>query len=250
MRTILLDADLLAYAVAFTSEASHFGGECEDVRPEEIPGKIEDRIMEYCDEIGDVGRVVVCLSDDRNWRKEFEPTYKANRSGVAKPQLLDAAKEYLSREYPSYIRPRLEGDDVQGILATDDEILLGEKIMVSSDKDMRTIPAKLWNPNRPELGVIDISPLDADRFHMWQTVVGDPVDGYPGCPGAGPAAAADIPFATRSELWDLVLECYAIKGLSEDAAIHQARLASILRATDYNYATQKLLLWEPHWLIR
>jgi DNA polymerase-1 len=101
------------------------------------------------------------------------------------------AKEYLAQEYPSFIRPRLEADDCMGILATNSKLLgssyEGDQIiMCSEDKDMRTIPGFLYNPNQPQLGVISISEEDANRFHMWQTLTGDQTDGYPGCPGIGP----------------------------------------------------------------
>lgn len=255
MRNLAVDADIVAYQIAARSEDVYdFDGDGEnlaiELHPEDIPAMCEEEIAKYCQE-ADADRVYICLSDPSGtgyFRRELEPTYKMTSGREArKPELLQAVKNYLAAEYPYYVRPRLEADDIMGILATHPKLLEGETIMCSSDKDMRTIPAKLYNPGRPELGVIDISELDADRFLMYQTIVGDSTDGYPGCRGVGPASvyAEEIIGADRDELWDIVLDAYASKGFTEADAIHQARLARILRAEDYNYKTQKIKLWNP-----
>ncbi|MCV5902166.1 hypothetical protein OFN63_39325, partial [Escherichia coli] len=62
--------------------------------------------------------VIMCLTDDHNWRKDVLPTYKENRKGVRKPVGLQELKQRLSEHYETYIRPSLEADDVMGILAT------------------------------------------------------------------------------------------------------------------------------------
>ena len=41
---------------------------------------------------------------------------------------------------------------------------------------------------------------------------------------------------------------YASKGLDEEAAIHQARLARILRDEDWNNKTKRVRLWNPTFL--
>ena len=250
--TLLLDADILAFKAAAVSQDRYdFDGvECISTEPEEMKKILDDTIEEYCDTLK-ASSVIVCLSDSKNFRKELDDTYKANRSGSTKPVLLGTAKAYLADEYKTYRRPWLEADDVMGILATHPTLVEGEKIIVSEDKDMRTIPAQIYSPARHELGVLSINELDADRFHMWQTIVGDPTDGYPGCRGVGKASvyAEEILGAEREELWDIVLEAYASKGQSEHDAVMQARHASILRHYQYNYRKKVPLLWEPFWLL-
>lgn len=267
MRTLLLDADIFAYIAAAVSEESFdFGtGTAVAVYEDEARQAVDLQISELCDTLK-ADTVMVCLTDSVNWRKEFDPTYKSNRANAKKPLLLDMVKDYLAHEYRSYIRPRLEADDIMGILATHEKIIKGEKIIVSADKDLRTIPGLVYNPNYPHLGVLEISELDADRFHMWQTICGDSTDGYPGCRGVGPGGeyvdgafvqgprsldyAHDLITADRGELWDIVVEAYASKGQTEDDAIHQARLAHILRAPDYNFKTKGVRLWNPLFLVR
>lgn len=262
--TILIDADIVAYKVAVLNQQDYDFGDTGSARVLDHDNAIrqtEELLHEYAETLT-ADRIVVCLSEpdpEKNFRRQLNPTYKANRKSVELPEMLMWVKEYLAHEYPSFRRPRLEADDCMGILATR-PALLGPRyaddqiIIVSEDKDMRTIPAKVYNPGKPEVGVLDISELDADRFLMWQTVVGDPTDGYPGCPGVGKGGrfveyAPDILVADREELWDLVLMAYASKGFTEDDAILQARMAHILRAGSYNFKAKKVRLWQPYWLL-
>lgn len=252
-RVLLLDSDIIAYQAAAANEKVYDFGDtrCSDTDLPAALRKAEEDVADLA-ELLEADQVIVCLTEPdptQEWRKVFYPRYKAHRDPTKKPVLLRAVKDHMASSYPSYIRPRLEADDVMGILATHPQLLteFDERIVVSEDKDMRTVPCKLYNPNRPELGVIEISELDADRFHMWQTVCGDPTDGYPGCPGVGPDSeyAKDIIFADRDELWDEVLHAYASKRQTEEDALVQARVARICRWTDYNYTTKKIRLWSP-----
>lgn len=255
MRSILLDADIVAYKVAFRCEDKFDWNDTgKSVVVDEVKALRETNLLlkEYADTLSS-DRIVVCLTcPDSNFRKEYNESYKSNRKDTVPPQLLRYVKDYLANEYTSFIRPRLEADDIMGILATSgDQFLKGEKIIVSEDKDMRTIPAKVYHPHHPEQGIMDISELDADRFLMWQVMTGDATDGYPGCPGIGPKSvyAEEIIGADREDLWDIVLEAYASKGLTEDDAVLQARMAFILRAYAYNFSKKTIRLWQPHWLL-
>eukprot|EP00919_Chromeraceae_sp_WS-2016_P057124 GHVR01135477.1.p1 GENE.GHVR01135477.1~~GHVR01135477.1.p1 ORF type:complete len:264 (-),score=44.03 GHVR01135477.1:419-1210(-) len=261
MRTALIDADIAAYKAAARAEDNlerdyGFGGCSLD----------EQRCRDLCDQYVQewasackADNIIVCLSDpDDNWRKKLSARhpemrqYKAHRpSDDLKPKLLPLAKNWLAHNYMSFIRPRLEADDILGILQTaGDKFVKGETVIVSEDKDLRTIPGLLYAPHRHELGVIDISPLDADRFHMYQTVVGDPTDNFFGAKGAGPKAAEHIVHEDRAHLWDAVLFEFQSRGMSEDDALYNARMAHILRSTEYNHTTKKLRLWSPIMLVR
>lgn len=260
MTTILLDADIVAYKVAVLNQQDFDWGDTGKSRvvdPVSAKKQTDDLVTEYANTLN-ASSVIVCLSEpdpEKNFRRQLNPTYKSHRKDVELPELLIWVKEYLAHEYRSFRRPRLEADDIMGILATcgDRFGMKGDRIIVSEDKDMRTIPGLVYNPNRPELGTIEVSELDADRFLMWQTVVGDPTDGYKGCPGVGPNSrygdfANDLLESDRADLWDTVLMAYASKGLTEDDAILQARMAHILRATSYNFKNKKVRLWQPYWL--
>ena len=271
MRLALIDADIVAYAVAFKSE-EEFDFAASGTKAKHVDKatcwRLCDMILaKHCEAVK-AGSLVVCLTDpDVNFRKQFDPTYKSNRKAAVKPELLTLAKEYMHENYRSYIKPRLEADDVMGILATRPRLLgksVTDVVIVSEDKDMRTIPAKVYNPNYPDLGILEITKTEAMQFHLWQTITGDVTDGYPGCKGLGAGGEFDpeqgafvlgarsMPYAHDAltltnplEMWDNVIEAFASKGFTEDDAIHQARLARILWADDYNFKSNKIRLWNP-----
>jgi DNA polymerase-1 len=142
----------------------------------------------------------------------------------------------------------LEGDDVLGIWQT--RAPEGATIIVSADKDMATIPGRhaLFNSNENkwfETGTI--SEDDANYFWMMQTLTGDTADGYKGLPGTGPVKAEKILVGktTLEELWTGVVQAYEKAGLHVDDAILQARLARILRASDWDTLKKEVKLWTP-----
>lgn len=182
-----------------------------------------------------------------NWRHAVYPAYKANRKDKPRPVILGQLIEYVKGVHPTYQRPTLEADDVMGILATSAKIIKhpGEKIIVSVDKDMRSIPGVFHCLTD---GITsEISEDEADRWHMLQTLTGDTADGYPGCPGIGPVKANRIldQGGRCEEWWPLVVSAFKAAGLSEEDALVQARIARICRACDYNFKLKEVKLWNP-----
>ena len=191
-------------------------------------------------------KMIFALSDKANFRMDVLPTYKSNRKATKKPLLLPVIREYLIEHYDTFQRPKLEGDDVLGILATSKRIIQGDKIIVSIDKDMKTIPSKFIH--RPEDGILDITVEEADRYHMYQTLIGDTTDGYKGCPSVGPVKADKILDQAEADgvpLWDAVCATYEKAGLDVDDALQQARVARILRVSDYDFKNKEVILWTP-----
>lgn len=180
--------------------------------------------------------------DGGNFRKDLSPTYKGNREGSRKPVAFPEVRQWMMEEWTSYNRPKLEGDDVLGILATEPRLEPAEeKIVVSGDKDLLTIPGLHWLLSEGELK--EVSEEEADYNFLHQALTGDKTDGYPGCPGIGPKRADAI--LAESPTWDAVKAAYEAKGLLEEAALEQARLARILRASDYDFKRKQPILWTP-----
>jgi DNA polymerase-1 len=180
------------------------------------------------------------------------PTYKHNRTGGRKPITYKPLREYVADTYETFIRPTLEGDDVLGILATSKKLVEGEKIVVAIDKDLRSIPGLLYNPNKPTEGIVTISQAQADWFHLFQTLTGDVTDGYPGCPRIGPKKAEAIlaPFLSDDRMdvqgaWPEIVKAYENAGQMEGHALMNARVARILRASDYDFKNKQVKLWNP-----
>lgn len=244
VRTILIDADLLAFQTAAGHEQQIDWGDGVWSTSVDVPfacTAMDERIRGWVEKLG-ADAVVICISDDVNFRKTLFPGYKGSRSGKRLPTGLGALKDHLASEYMSFIRPGLEADDVMGILSTHPKLILGQKIIVSEDKDMATIPGWLFNP-RKDVKARLVTEQEADHFHLYQALIGDTADEYPGCPGVGPVKAAVI--LSEEPWWPRVVEAFVKKGLTEEDAILQARLARILRSGDYNFQTKEPILWSP-----
>jgi len=242
MTTILLDGDIYIHrAVAVATTSVTFGEESSLVMNQkhaEVWFKSE--VAKLRKRLG-AKAVLIALGDrTANFRKELCPTYKAHRA-TFKPAGFLEFEATVVKNCKTVREPRLEGDDILGLLATSPKIKDG--IVVSIDKDMRQVPGKLYNPDHEQL--IDVDEEGAELVHLHQTLTGDRVDGYPGLPGCGPVKAAKILAGDLDTAWERVLEAFEKKGLTEVDALLQARLARILRYGDYNRETKEVTLWTP-----
>lgn len=203
-------------------------------------------------------KVIVALSDETNWRKSVMPTYKHNRVAKRKPVIYKAMREYVAETRETYQRPGLEGDDILGILSTHPHLVKGEKVIVSIDKDMQTVPSLLLNDGRARKAMADgqgvsydqfiyeVTEAAADKQHLLQTLTGDVTDGYPGCPGVGPVKAEKLlGDSTGKDAWGIIVAAYKKAGLSEEVALMNARVARICRSSDYDFTTKEIKLWQP-----
>lgn len=272
--TLLIDADILAYkhsASAQTTINWPDGAVTVDVDDhEEVEARMDAEVASQM-QLLKADHVVICLTDKVNFRHSVLPSYKMNRAGMEKPQLLAAMKQYLAEMYDTFQRPGLEADDVMGILATHPTMYPGKKIIVSIDKDMKQIPGWLFNPDKDTKAKL-VTKEEGDFFHMMQTVNGDPVDGYKGCPGAGYGIAKQLldgrekfvpriheftrgprkgTTETRWDIhhsdshWETVVSIYDKAGLTPGDALVQARVAKICQYEDYDYHKREVILWNP-----
>jgi DNA polymerase-1 len=191
MRTLLVDGDIVVYKAAFGAEQVHQFDEDEWTTTANEPEARETAValISRLQDRTKSDEVVVALSDDRNWRKELLPTYKQQRAKVRRPILLKPLKAFIQDTFKTYIRPTLEADDVLGILATA-SVIKGEKVIASIDKDLLQIPG--LHCNIDSLKKIVVTEEEGDLRHLTQTLTGDVVDNYPGCPGVGPVRAAKL----------------------------------------------------------
>ncbi len=236
MTLLLIDGDIIAYKASVSAETPINWGDglwtlhCWE---DEVAIRIDDQITKLTEE-APVQDCVVALSDKENYRKELAPYYKANRSKTRKPMLLQWAREYMASKYNTIIYRRLEADDVLGILGTANP----DTIIWSEDKDLLTIPAKHWIDGE----VVTISEEEAKYNFYYQTLVGDSTDNYKGCPSVGSVTANKL--LSQDCSWDAVVDAFKSKGLSEEVALENARLARILHNGEYDTDTAEVKLWQ------
>ena len=255
-RVLLIDADILVYQVATSAEKPIDWGDdlwtLHSDMNEAVP-EIERRIVDIKTALNADELVFALTTTERNFRKDVYAKYKDNRKATRKPLVWKPLREHLKATYTVFERSHLEGDDCLGILATKVWPGFPDRIIVSIDKDFKTIPCQYWNLSKPELGIQFISEDQADYWHLFQTLTGDPTDGYPGCPGIGPKSAEKLLqacWSSESDFdnakgWQTVVAAYKAKGLGEGVALQMARCARILRASDYDFKNKKPILWEP-----
>ena len=123
--------------------------------------------------------------------------------------------------------PTLEADDAMGIYATSHE----DCVICSPDKDMRQIPGELYDLKEQTT----ITKSEGLKWHLIQTLAGDQTDGYAGVPGIGVKRAVQL-FEEHGYNWKTVVDAFEAKGLTEEDALTNARLAKILTASDYDFA--------------
>lgn len=248
-RTLLIDGDILAYRVTAAAEIPiDWGNDLWTLHADlsDCRDNLDRQIAMYLEELK-ADDIILAFSPPKNFRYRIYPQYKSHRQGKRKPVTYVPLKEYAHERYKTFERPDLEGDDVLGILATSPVIVKGEKVIVSLDKDLKTIPGLICDMREP-ITIQTITEEEADYNHMYQTLVGDTADGYPGCPGIGPVSAtkllADVP-RTYADMWPVVVKAYEKKGLSEEVALVQAQIARICRRDDYDFKRKEVILWNP-----
>ena len=202
------------------------------------------------------GELVLAVDASNNWRKTAFPQYKASRKKTQKEstfdwgeafRILNKIREEIAENFP-YTVVRVDGceaDDVIGFLATYDNG--EERIVVSEDKDLLTIPGMHWDIKNQTLWEQDKD--TADYLFYKQALTGDSVDNYQGCPGIGPKKAEkilneceDFGFEPK-HVWKAIVTAYENAGLNEDDAVLQARMARILRHGEY--VMSEPLYWSP-----
>ena len=178
--------------------------------------------------------LTLCFTDLKdNFRKHILPTYKANRKDKRKPMIYPELKDWCFKYYDCVEKDSLEADDCIGILATKHK----NSIIISGDKDFKTIPCKFYDFSRDEY--FETTEEQADYWFFYQTLVGDRADNYGGCPGIGEVTAKRI--LDKDCSWEAVVKAFEKVGLSEEDALVQARVARILRSCDYKDG--KVILW-------
>jgi DNA polymerase I len=253
-RTLLIDGDIFFYKFAFSNEGSIMFDEPETEEEADTPAAhwvvmerarlgVDDFVVKLREDTGckDV-LMVYSFSTASNFRYKVLPSYKGNRSGKEKPELHSAIKEYIMENYPSKTLEGIEADDILGIMQTRNP---DDYVIASIDKDMRQIPGYLYNWNKG--GLKKITEVQADSWFYTQVLIGDACDGYTGCKGIGPKKAMDFleGCQTEQEYWSAVVRCYESKRQTEEQALQQARVARILRNTDYNFKKKEVILWTP-----
>ena len=223
---LLIDADFIVYKSCASAEYDiDYGDDVIVVGSsfKEAYGNTIRELNKIKDQYFD-GELILFFSDSTNFRKMVDPEYKGHRNRK-KPCGYKRVINKLADNYPLIRMPTLEADDAMGIYATSND----DCIVVSPDKDMKQIPGTLYNLAE----TFTISEQDGWEWFLIQTLAGDSTDGYSGAPGFGIKTSAKF-FADNGYTWNSVVKAFKQKGLTEQDALRNARLAKILTSKDYD----------------
>lgn len=175
MTTALIDADIVAYRCAASSEDE----------PEEIALLRTEKLMQDIINETDASSYIAFLTGTDNFRYDIYPEYKANRKDKEKPRHLDACNLYLINEWKAYVTQGYEADDALGMYQ--DKV---ESIICSIDKDLLMIPGHHYNFVKKEFYEVD--ELEGLRSLYRSALVGDTSDNIKGVRGIGKVKAAKL----------------------------------------------------------
>lgn len=245
--TLLIDGDILNYKVCTTNmRDTCFDGTTHLHWLDDATAKAAVRAaLDYYIKKFDTEKIIIALSDSENFRNSVYPQYKSSRKNLTKPPGFVAVRDYIKEQHKFVQKPKIEADDVLGILATHPDIVQGEKVIISIDKDFKQIPGTLFNSDKKELYAI--TKEEADYYFWQQTLTGDTTDGYPGCPKIGEKTVQKLlgKGLTEENAWSIIVGQFIKAGKSEEFALQMARCARILRAEDYNFEKGEPILWKP-----
>ena len=235
---LLIDCDYIVYKCCASAETEiDFGDDVILVTSlfSEAMKCVERELKKVKDAFPFYDDIILFFTSPNNFRKKILPEYKGHRNRK-KPCGFKRVIQELKNNYKVIVKDTLEADDAMGIYATKHT----GNIIVSPDKDMRQISGKLYDFNE----TVDISPEEGARWHLIQTMSGDNTDGYSGVPGIGIKRAEQI-FKLKGYTWKAVVETFEEKGMTEEDALTNARLARILTTTDYDHEKKEPILWTP-----
>lgn len=251
--TAIVDVEITLYQVCMECQREDRIGSDEytwTVDLKDVRANMQTRLSQVRREVGATG-MVLAVGSPSSWRKNLDPEYKAHRR-LKKPLGYLAAVDWLREEYDVRERKWLEADDVIGLLHTDPRRPLGDTVVVSSDKDMRTLPGRLYNPCVPNPAIENISQFEADVNHLVLALAGDAADGYKGAKGVGEvrareALALPASFGPKSmpDVIAAAIELFRKSGHDDAYALTQLRLARVLRHGEFDEKLGQVVLWTP-----
>ena len=198
MSKVYLDADTVAYRCAASCEPTRTKDYREDVETAiRRADELMFRILGECD----TDEYLAWLSGSENFRKLLDPSYKANRDRLRRPEHLQSVREFLVQQWGAKVTAGYEADDAIGIAYR------GDGVIVSVDKDFKQIPGRHFNFVTMEWDTV--SDVQAD-FNFWcAMLIGDRADNIRGLPGIGvvkaPRILGGVP---RQDLKAKVFELY------------------------------------------
>lgn len=239
--TLLIDGDTFIYRYGLMNqdnEVPSFAGEPAVPPLEKSKQAFAEKLQFLLEDTGATDfRIGLANPGVKCYRYAIFPSYKGHRKPP--PDIIGELKAWVRREYRDKLLSvpagiPLETDDILGW----HQDFSGGTVIVSNDKDMLTIPGWNYHPFTGELQWV--TPAMADLNVLYQVLIGDNADGFPGAPGIGPKKASEL-LCTAVEalgtpdlaaLWPVVWFAFRSVGASQGLEDQMYQLARIIRNGD------------------
>ena len=195
---------------------------------------LKDQLDKYMVDTGAEDYIFV-LGSSENYRKIINPKYKSNRTSTPHPMLKTMINK-TSEVFKTTYLPYLEADDTCRIIYEEDKF---NNIIVSIDKDLRTFFCRLYNPDKSQEGIVNISNKNAQFNFFKQLIMGDSCDGYEGIKGFGEVKAKRW-LLEKDRTLDDICNLYVDNGYSIKDFNTVYDMARILGVNEYNNGLIKL----------
>jgi hypothetical protein len=131
--------------------------------------------------------------------------YKGNRLALQKPAHYGAIRRYLMSRWHAVKVDGWEADDEVAAVAAVHDYDPARVMIVSQDKDLRTVPGLLYNYNHDRYELITHNQALVNFYR--QIITGDPTDNIGGCFKAGAKVAEEVikEGMSEEEMWCAVL---------------------------------------------
>ena len=228
---LVIDADHILYLV------DHALKNDIDATHNQAKNLFKDKIEEYKDIVDVEGivknfkikKVIVSISDKSNFRYDFYPEYKQNRSCSVRTELFLSLRKWARKKYSP--KQNIEADDFVAYHVSKGAI------GVTTDKDLFNGVAGLWyNAHHAHRCWISTTKEQADKFVLLQSIMGDSVDNIKGIKRMGVVRATKH-LDDNGWTWDSVVKLYN----SEEEAVFTRRLVDMHQWTPKKGVT----LWVP-----
>ena len=200
-------------------------------------------------------RLELFLTGKGNFREQVATIkgYKANRKDNVRPVHYQGIRRYMRERWGATVVRGFEADDALAMAAHVHAYDPEAVVLVSQDKDLKTVPGRHYNPRKKAWSII--TEQEALINFYKQLVTGDAVDNIGGCYKAGPKAAevldtlvwdGEAPLA-RAVL-DMYVQSLTKKGCpytdAKEAMLENARLLHMCRTIE---ETQDGGMWNFPW---
>lgn len=215
--TLLVDADIIAYRVAYSAESVSVDDAIE--KTDEVIGYLLQ------DATFSDGPAEYFLSGSSNFRTDVAVTapYKGNRKGSEKPEFFWDVKQYLVDYYGASVSDGQEADDDIVIRHTE---LFPKGVIASLDKDFMQVEG--WHYHTRDKTHKYVTAEEGQKFLYKQILAGDTADNIKGLYRVGMKTADKMlqDCTTEKEMYEACVKAY---DGDVDRVLENARLLYLRR---------------------